>query len=368
MIRISREDKSKARLKSIINSDSRSVVVPYLSLNHLLFVREHNRLSTRLRELNSCWSNEKVFQETRRIIIAQVQHIVYNHFLPTVLDKPTMRKFNLFSKKRGYDQVYDDQIDASVFSSFSGAAARYGHSQIMPDASELKDDYTTVITHKLEDTYFNPYLWQQHNGSNIKDLTRWIAIKQTQKIDTFFVDAVRDKLFSIKNAPGTDLFARNIQRGREVGLPAYNEWRDYCGLGKYEYFHEFGEFGSALASVYESVDDVDLIVGGLIEKGQGGSVGPTFACIMGIQYSRFKVGDRFWYESDDPQLAFTKDQLNSIKKATSLSKIWCTNFDIEFIQKNIFEKPRKNNMLHRCENLLDINLFLWKDYDCVSSS
>ncbi|CAC5407262.1 PXDN [Mytilus coruscus] len=360
--------KDTPKVRCPFAGDSRSVEVPYLSLNHLLFVREHNRLSTRLRKLNWCWSNEKVFQETRRIIIAQVQHIVYNQFLPVVLDKRTMRKFKLFSKKWGYDNVYNDQIDASVFSSFSGAAARYGHSQIMPDVSELKDDYTTVITHKLEDTFLNPYLWQQRYGSKVKDLTRSIPQTQTQKIDNFVVDAIRNKLFSNKNPPGTDLFARNIQRGREKGLPAYNEWRDYCGLGKYEYFYQFGEFGSALASVYKSVDDVDLIVGGLLEKGICGSVGPTFACILGIQYSRFKVGDRFWYESDDPQFAFSKAQLNSIKKATSLSKIWCTNFGIELIQKNIFKRPFKYNRLRRCKTLQDINLSLWKDHDCYGWS
>ncbi|VDI68298.1 Hypothetical predicted protein [Mytilus galloprovincialis] len=348
--------------------DSRSVVVPYLSLNHLLYVREHNRLSTRLKKLNSCWSNEKVFEETRRIIIAQLQHIVYNHFLPAVLDKHTMRKFHLYSRRWGYNNVYNDRVDASIFSSFSGAAARYGHSQIMPDASELKNDFSTVITHKLEDTYFNPYLMQQHYGSNIKDLTRWIATKQSQKVDTFFVDAVRNKLFSNRNPPGSDLFARNIQRGREEGLPAYNEWRNYCGLRKFRYFHEFGYFGSRLSSVYKSVNDVDLIVGALLEKGRRGSVGPTFACILGIQYHRLKVGDRYWYESHDRRFAFTQAQLNSIKRSTSLSKIWCTNFGIEYIQKNIFKIPRRSNKLRHCKRIRDINLYLWKDHSCASSS
>lgn len=68
---------------------------------------------------------------------------------------------------------------------------------------------------------------------------------------SFFVDAVRNKLFSNKIPPGSDLFARNIQRGREEGLPAYNEWRNYCGLRKFRYFHEFGYFGSALSSLYK---------------------------------------------------------------------------------------------------------------------
>lgn len=52
---------------------------------HILWFREHNRLAETLQRLNPHWSDEKIFQEARRITIAEFQHITYNEWLPNVL-------------------------------------------------------------------------------------------------------------------------------------------------------------------------------------------------------------------------------------------------------------------------------------------
>lgn len=72
---------------------------------------------------------------------------------------------------------------------------------------------------------------------------------------------------------------------------------------------------------------------------QGGLVGPTFACIIGIQFRQLRKCDRFWYESDDPNLKFTEAQLNEIRKST-LSKLVCENMDSPGdMQRAAFDLP-----------------------------
>lgn len=66
---------------------------------HVLMAREHNRVANGLAAVNPHWDDETVYQEARRINIAEIQHITYNEFLPILLGKDVMDKFGLVLEK-----------------------------------------------------------------------------------------------------------------------------------------------------------------------------------------------------------------------------------------------------------------------------
>ena len=103
-----------------------------------------------------------------------------------------------------------------------------------------------------------------------------------------------------------------------------------------------------------------MFVGGVVERPSPGSIlGPTFQCIVGDQFRRLRLGDRFWYEEPRQSGSFTlcnitisfknvlhflnqfsiQAQVNAIKDA-SLARILCDNADnIQLMQPLAFKRP-----------------------------
>lgn len=114
--------------------------------------------------------------------------------------------------------------------------------------------------------------------------------------------------------------------------------------------------------LYRRVENIDLFTGAVLEKPlPGGVLGPTFACILGIQFRRLREGDRFWYETPDQSIGFNDHQLAEIRKA-SLARVICdNNNNINLIQPKVMQRAnRYYNRLTSCDFLPAINLTKWE--------
>ena len=80
-----------------------------LTAFHTLFVREHNRLASRIASRNPEMTGEEIYQEARRLVAALIQSITYNEFLPLLLGKHSLKRY------KGYDPEVDGGIGKGFF-------------------------------------------------------------------------------------------------------------------------------------------------------------------------------------------------------------------------------------------------------------
>ncbi|CAG2251994.1 PXDN [Mytilus edulis] len=254
--------------------DSRVDVVPNLGGNHILLMREHNRIADELAVINHHWDDERVFQETRKIVAAMIQHISYNEYLPGVIGPDAMTYYDLDLSPWGHDDPYDPDFNPSIRNAFAAAAFRFGHSQVMPEQAYLFHDYVSFEHYPLEKEFMNTHMIQKQEGKKVPALMRWLSYDKAMDTDRFFVKEIRDLLF-LKNGKSSDLPAINIQRGRDHGLPSYNAFREHCGLSTVSHWNPNADEGledhrwsvtRILKDLYQNVEDIDLFAGAITEN------------------------------------------------------------------------------------------------------
>ena len=67
-------------------------------------VRVHNDIVAKLRRINPRWRGERLYQETRRIVGALWQHIIYNEYLPIILGPDLIRRYGLQLQRVGFSR------------------------------------------------------------------------------------------------------------------------------------------------------------------------------------------------------------------------------------------------------------------------
>ena len=296
-----------------------------LSSMHTLFVREHNRIAVELTTVHPTWTDEQLYQRARQINIAQWQAIVYGEYLPTLLGTDVVPDYT------GYDATIDPRISRT----FSTAAYRFGHTQLSSEIERLDTEGNVIPEGNLSlfDSFFPSSSVVSDTG--IDPIIRGVASSLSQEVDLKLIDDVRNLLFNFGNfTAAQDLFALNIQRGRDHGLSDYNTIRESFGLARVTRFSDITsdlDNQEALEELYGDVDNIDAFVGMLAEDHvPGGSVGETIAAVLVEQFTSLRAADRFYYAN-----IFSPEEIALIEN-TRLSDIIRRNTDTTIIQDNVF--------------------------------
>lgn len=137
------------------SGESRTEHNIYLTGIQLVFLREHNRIANRLSALNPTCSDERLFQETRKILIAIYQHIIYKQWLPILVGPALYTEFGLSPLEKGYFMNYDSSISAILYNELPTAALRFGHSMIKHEMHKAHSNFTLFEPFKTNHMQFS---------------------------------------------------------------------------------------------------------------------------------------------------------------------------------------------------------------------
>lgn len=364
-----------------------------LTLMHTIWLREHNYIAEKLAQINKHWRDERLFEETRRIVVAELQHITYNELLPSIIGEDVMQRFNLTILSQGYFQGYDPQLNAGISNEVAAAVFPFILSTIPNTLERYSDRLEMLGITNVADTFMDgsdlfkrnkmaqylmgmisqnamePILGVMPMTMDMQSATTTTRSDQPQQRSR---RASSSSLSANINSvpPQVDIVALTIQQGRDHGLKSYLYWRQVCQLKPK--ITSWSDLKSVMPEnvvkqlrlVYSSIEQLDLYLAVLEIPLPGATVGPTFVCLLARQFFHLKHGDRYWYENDLPSTSFTPKQLEQIRQ-TSLAKVMCRNSQstINFIQPSpmITSDPYLNAYQY-CTNKAMTNLDLnkWK--------
>ena len=242
---------------------------------------------------------EFIYEAARAVVGAKSQIITYEEFLPILVGNETAADLETI-------QLDEGLLSPGIAKEFSGAAYRLGHTLLSDNIRTVDDEGLGSIS--LREAFFTP---QAISANGVDEILIGLNYQQSNDADARVIDGVRNNLFGPPGRGGLDLVAINIQRGRDLGLPGYVAV--YNNLNPETPITSFADLVSIFGSeelvasferVYESVDQIDLWIGGVAEQAiEGALLGPTFAAIVSDQFARLRDYDRFFYEDQlaDPE-------------------------------------------------------------------
>uniref|UniRef100_A0A8C3W6L5 Thyroid peroxidase n=1 Tax=Catagonus wagneri TaxID=51154 RepID=A0A8C3W6L5_9CETA len=289
-----------------------------------------------------------------------IQIITLRDYLPKILGAEA------FGQHVGTYQGYDPTVDPTVSNVFSTAAFRFGHAAIHPLVRRLDAQFQEHPGSRLplRDAFFRPWRLLQEGG--VDPILRGLLARpaKLQLQDQLMNEELTERLFVLSNSGTLDLASINLQRGRDHGLPGYNEWREFCGLSRLKTRADLsaatanGSVADRILGLYQHPDNIDVWLGGLAESFlPGARTGPLFACIIGKQLRALRDGDWFWWENP---AVFTEAQRRELGRH-SLSRVICDNSGLSHVPLDAFRVGRWPQEFEPCAGIQGLDLGAWRE-------
>jgi hypothetical protein len=345
VINMANDSQAVATQNLFVTGDVRGNENVELTALQTLFVRNHNAIATQLQKLHPGWSDEQLYQEARKLNIAEYQEITYTQYLPDLLGA------NALPAYRGYNP----KVNPSIATEFSTVAFRFGHSLLSSEIERQGNNGQDVLPNdpagasiSLATDFFDPNVLNPagvvdpltgHISTDIGPILKADADGVAQADDLLAINDVRNLLFGNggQTDNGLDLIARDVERARDDGIGSYNQVRVAYGLPPVTSFAQITNnvaVQKELAAAYPGgVNTIDAFEGGLAEDHvKGSDMGPLFTRILADQFTRLRDGDRFFYLNE----SFTPEEMSILRQGSTLAKVIEANTNVTNLQSDVF--------------------------------
>ncbi|XP_041375720.1 dual oxidase 1-like [Gigantopelta aegis] len=332
---------------------------PFLLSLQVIWFRWHNIVASNISLANSGWSDNKVFDQAKKLVTAHFQNIVMYEWLPAYL-QISGGNFTPGNNLIPAYEKYDSTVQPGISQEFATAAMRYGHT-LVPSGVWLMNETCSNLTTtgrgpdgktrpvtglRMCNTYWDS---QGLVRDNFDPIVRGLVYTLSEREDADYTADIREYLYGPLHFSRRDLAALDIQRGRDHGLPDYNTVRETLGLKPITDWREINNDSSALGVNQKirdlqilygnttSPDNLDLITGGMLES-NGFGPGKTFQLIIKEQFLRIRNGDRLWYENNiGSNRRFTAQELVDVKSVNFRQILAATtNIPLSELPPNVF--------------------------------
>uniref|UniRef100_A0A4W3I6Q5 NAD(P)H oxidase (H2O2-forming) n=1 Tax=Callorhinchus milii TaxID=7868 RepID=A0A4W3I6Q5_CALMI len=307
---------------------------PFIMAVNIIWFRYHNHLAAKLKEKQPTWSDEDLFQNARKRVIATLQNIALYEWLPAYLGTNV-------SNYNGYKKF----VDPGISPGFQAAAMRFGATMVPPGVymrnktcsfrNNMGPNKSKTLALRVCNNYWKRQKPELPSEAVIDELIFGMASQIAEKEDNIVVEDLRDYLYGPLKFSRSDLVALTIQHGRDNGLPTFNAMRQAFQLPPVKNWTLIDTIFESLQRQYgKNPDKLETWPGGLLET--NGAPGELFTKITIDQFERIRDGDRFWFENPQNGL-FTTEEIQQIRNTKFFDVLAVTlNTTTDEIQQNVF--------------------------------